>query len=100
MVLYIKSATATYTNLKPGTYTFCVKAANGKGEWNDEYREIQIHIAPPFWKTVWAYIIYVILAIIITSYTLYRFQKQITDKHKRQLEVLESERRKRFIMPR
>lgn len=89
-----KSATATYTNLKPGTYTFCVKAANGKGEWNDEYREIQIHIAPPFWKTVWAYIIYVILAIIITSYTLYRFQKQITDKHKRQLEVLESEKEK------
>lgn len=89
-----KSATATYTNLKPGTYTFCVKAANGKGEWNDEYREIQIHIAPPFWKTVWAYIIYVILAIIITSYTLYRFRKQITDKHKRQLEVLESEKEK------
>ena len=89
-----KSATATYTNLKPGTYTFCVKAANGKGEWNDEYREIQIHIAPPFWKTVWAYIIYVILAIIITSYTLYRFRKQITDKHKRKLEVLESEKEK------
>lgn len=89
-----KSATATYTNLKPGTYTFCVKAANGKGEWNDEYREIQIHIAPPFWRTVWAYIIYVILAIIITSYTLYRFRKQITDKHKRQLEVLESEKEK------
>lgn len=89
-----KSATATYTNLKPGTYTFCVKAANGKGEWNDEYRKIQIHIAPPFWKTVWAYIIYVILAIIITSYTLYRFRKQITDKHKRQLEVLESEKEK------
>ncbi len=89
-----KSTTATYTNLKPGTYTFCVKAANGKGEWNDEYREIQIHIAPPFWKTVWAYIIYVILAIIITSYTLYRFRKQITDKHKRQLEVLESEKEK------
>ena len=89
-----KSATATYTNLKPGTYTFCVKAANGKGEWNDEYREIQIHIAPPFWKTVWAYTIYVILAIIITSYTFYRFRKQITDKHKRQLEVLESEKEK------
>lgn len=89
-----KSATATYTNLKPGTYTFCVKAANGKGEWSDENREIQIHIAPPFWKTVWAYIIYTILAIVITSYTLYRFRKQITDKHKRQLEVLESEKEK------
>ena len=35
-----------------------------------------------------------ILAIIITSYTLYRFRKQITDKHKRQLEVLESEKEK------
>ena len=34
------------------------------------------------------------LAIIITGYTLYRFRKQITDKHKRQLEVLESEKEK------
>lgn len=89
-----KSATATYTNLKPGTYTFCVKTANSKGEWSNESREIHIHIAPPFWKTIWAYIIYAMLAIIITGYTLYRFRKQITDKHKRQLEVLESEKEK------
>ncbi len=44
---------ATYTNLPAGTYTFEVMAANGDGIWNEEPATLTIHVAPPFWKTLW-----------------------------------------------
>ncbi len=53
--------TATYTNLSPGTYTFRVKAANADGVWNDEGAAIRLQVAPPWWRTIWAYGLYVLL---------------------------------------
>lgn len=50
----------TYTNLDPGKYVFRVKATNGDGIWSNQTAEIFIEIHPPFWKTWWAYTIYVI----------------------------------------
>jgi len=44
---------ATYTNLDPGDYVFQVKAANNDGLWNNEGVQVKIHIAPPFWQTLW-----------------------------------------------
>lgn len=53
--------TATYTNLSPGTYTFWVKAANADGVWNEKSTSIRIIIYPPWWRTWWAYIVYVLV---------------------------------------
>ncbi|WP_321332266.1 two-component regulator propeller domain-containing protein [uncultured Bacteroides sp.] len=53
----------TYTNLAPGTYTFKVKAANSDGYWNEEAAMLTIVIRPPFWLSLWAYIVYVVLLI-------------------------------------
>ena len=89
-----KSSTATYTNLKPGNYTFCIKTANAKGEWNTDIKEIHIHIAPPFWKSVWAYLFYFLFAGSSIGYTWYRLRRQINEKQKRQMEILESEKEK------
>ncbi|WP_421898656.1 two-component regulator propeller domain-containing protein [Marinoscillum sp.] len=44
---------ASYTNLRPGSYTFKVKASGSDGEFSSEIRELSIHIAPPFWDTSW-----------------------------------------------
>lgn len=89
-----KSSTASYTNLKPGDYTFCVKTANARGEWSNDIKSIHIHIAPPFWKSPWAYLLYFILSAAGIGYIFYRFRKQITDKQQRQLEILEAEKEK------
>ncbi|CAM3332495.1 hybrid sensor histidine kinase/response regulator transcription factor [Zobellia roscoffensis] len=71
----------TYTNLEPGTYSFEVKAANSDGFWNLKPDVLQIIIAPPFWKTTWAYALYTFLAILL----LYAFGKftliRIEEKH-------------------
>ena len=54
----------SYTSLPPGTYTFMVKAANSDGYWSEDQTNLQIIVEPPFWRSIWAYIIYVILAIV------------------------------------
>ncbi len=54
---------ATYTNLDPGSYIFKVKSTNSDGFWSNNLASIKIIIAPPIWKTPWAYIFYLILII-------------------------------------
>jgi signal transduction histidine kinase/ligand-binding sensor domain-containing protein/CheY-like chemotaxis protein len=49
-----------YTNLDPGSYTLLVRAANSDGAWNDSGLRLAITIAPPWWKTPIAYLIYII----------------------------------------
>lgn len=56
---------ATYKNLPPGKYVFKVNGANSDGVWSKEITEIAILIAPPFWKSDIAYLIYFLLLIVI-----------------------------------
>lgn len=50
-----------YTNLDPGKYEFMVRAANAYGIWNEEGKSIEIIISPPWWRTWWAYVLYVVV---------------------------------------
>ena len=61
---------AGYRNLPPGKYELHVKACNAAGIWGEE-NIMEIVIAPPFWKTGWAYLIYAIL-IAIAGYFSFR----------------------------
>ncbi|MDQ8205049.1 two-component regulator propeller domain-containing protein [Pelagicoccus sp. SDUM812003] len=47
------NASATYTNLPPGDYTFKVKAANSDGIWSEGHAAFSFTITPPFWSTAW-----------------------------------------------
>jgi len=53
-----RTYSSNYSNLRPGSYTFLVKAANDAGVWNDTPAQIQFIIKPPFWQTIWAYLLY------------------------------------------
>ena len=68
--------TAFYSNLPPGEYIFHVKAANSDGVWNEEGASVKINIRPPWWKTIWAYILYALLfAAVIWSFIAYRSRR-------------------------
>ena len=56
-------STAYYTNLRPGTYLFRVKACNNDGMWNEDGKELEIIITPPLWATWYAYLFYGLLVI-------------------------------------
>ncbi|TVQ09831.1 MAG: hypothetical protein EA364_13190, partial [Balneolaceae bacterium] len=53
--------TAYYPNLPPGNYVFRVKAANSNGVWNEDGISMRILINPPWWRTIWAYLLYGLL---------------------------------------
>ena len=55
---------ASYKYLNPGTYILHVKSRNGSGIWNDCETSLKIVIGPPFWKTTWARLCYVLLLIV------------------------------------
>jgi signal transduction histidine kinase/ligand-binding sensor domain-containing protein/DNA-binding response OmpR family regulator len=61
-----RESSVTYTNLPPGEYVFEVQGANNDGVWT-EVKSLPVIIAPPFWKTWWAYLAYaLILGALIT----------------------------------
>jgi len=53
----------TLTNIPPGNYTLYLNYTNENGARNSIPRTIQITVTPPFWKTTWAYFVYVALAV-------------------------------------
>lgn len=60
---------ANYTHLGEGNYTFRVKYTNAEGKWMLKQIALIIHVLPPWYRTWWAYLLY--LAIIITAIYLY-----------------------------
>ncbi len=54
----------TYTNLSSGNYAFWVKGANNDGTWSEPV-SMEITILPPFWRTWWAYGLYVLLIVLL-----------------------------------
>nr|WP_294789803.1 hybrid sensor histidine kinase/response regulator transcription factor [uncultured Mucilaginibacter sp.] len=54
---------ASYTNLDPGTYTFRLKAAGENGVWADKQIALKITVLPPIWRTIWAYLLYLLIVL-------------------------------------
>ncbi len=57
---------ANYTNLSAGKYTFLVKAANANGRWS-EIHEYHFTILPPWYKTWWATILFILAGIAVIT---------------------------------
>lgn len=61
---YIGSqSVANLTNIPPGKYRLLINHTNENGTWNPSPKVISITVKPPFWRTTWAYALYVILLI-------------------------------------
>lgn len=56
--------TVTYLHLPPGKYTFRVQGSNSQGIWSGKTTELKISVLPPWWRTGWAYMIYVLLMVL------------------------------------
>ena len=56
---------ASLVNVPAGDYVFQVKSTNADGVWVDNVTSLPIHIKPTFGETVWAIILYIILAIAV-----------------------------------
>jgi signal transduction histidine kinase len=65
--------TAYYYDIPPGQYTLQIMAESSEGVWAEKF--IDIIIAPPWWRSWWAYCMYG-LSLIAVVYALHRIQKQ------------------------
>lgn len=74
------SSELTYYNLSPGTYELILDGHNNQGIWSSEPLKISIVIAPPFWKSTWAFALYALLALgIIRMIYLMRIRKRMQE---------------------
>lgn len=77
---------ATYTNLAPGDYVFKVKSAERGGSWSKVPLELQITILAPWWKTGFAYFIYLVIVSIGIYYISIYYQNKFKAKQAINLE--------------
>jgi ligand-binding sensor domain-containing protein/signal transduction histidine kinase len=64
---------ASYTNLRPGNYTFRVIAANNDGVWNETGAAVKFYLKPHFYQTYWFYLLCVVL-LALAAWQLYRMR--------------------------
>lgn len=51
----------SFTKLPPGKYTFQVKSQNEELYRKTPFKSLEIIVNPPFWRTWWAYLIYLLI---------------------------------------
>lgn len=87
--IYTHEHRANYINLPAGTYTFLVKATNNDGVWSKNEAKLQIVVHPPFWWSLPAKILYLLLI----GYAIYWFMqsrlKREKRRHQEELDQLE-----------
>lgn len=83
---------ATYTNLNPGTYILQVKSTNTDGIWIEPARSICIIILPPWWRTWWAYLTYVLILLIVIYFIRSVILFRLRMKHELQQEQFEHQK--------
>lgn len=95
----------SHTNLKPGHYTFEVKACNYDGIWNSRPASVAIDIASPFYSTWW-FILIIVALVVELIYLLYRYrgrvrnqQEEIRVRHARELAEVEMKALRAQINP-
>ncbi|MHC1703648.1 MAG: SpoIIE family protein phosphatase [Tenuifilaceae bacterium] len=88
--IWNKEAKATYTNLREGNYTFKVKARNIYGT-ESNIAEYKFSIAPPWYRTILAWIFYSILFIFFV-WALVRWNTRRLIEEKERLEQIVKER--------
>ncbi len=77
--------TAIYQNLPPGDYLFLLKASNSDGIEMKETLKFDITIRPPFFKSIFGYLLLILIVAGVIFVFLYQYNKQISAKHKVEL---------------
>lgn len=80
---------ASFTNVPPGKYTLKVRATNEDRIFGDEIREISILIHPPFWNTLIAYVIYVLMLGLIITLIIRFLKRRAIEKKEVEMEKME-----------
>lgn len=82
---------ASYTNLRPGTYQFYVKAVGPNGE-ESATRSLKIVVFPPWYNSSWFYCL-ILMVLVVAGYIAYRIiSERIKALHQLKLERVDKEK--------
>lgn len=76
------------TSLPAGKYRLLVEACNSDGIWNNEAKALLINVAPPFYYSSWAIMLYILVALLMVLYLIYRGQRRQQVKLEQQMNEL------------
>jgi signal transduction histidine kinase/DNA-binding response OmpR family regulator len=86
-----------YTNLSPGEYRFRVLSSSDGNSWSSDETMLDIEIFPPFWLSIPAYILYIIISALII-YTLISFYlKKKALEQQRTIDIIETNKEKEIL---
>lgn len=83
-----------YTNLNYGTYVLEVEAALQDGGWTGKTSELAIEIVAPWYATVWAQLLYVLLAVAIVAFGYAKYRERVREKRMADMERQRNEHEK------
>lgn len=87
-----RNSQINYSNLPYGSYTLRIRGSNSDGKWNETERVLDIRIRPPFYLSVWAYMVYVVLVLCSLVAVIIYFRGRTRRKHRQAMEKFEREK--------
>jgi len=86
--------TINYNRMAEGDYTLHIRCTNSEGVWMNGDTQLHITVLPPWYRTWWAYLIYLSLAVaLLYTYVRYR-TKQTKLQYEVQVSKLDAMRKK------
>jgi class 3 adenylate cyclase len=79
-----EKSSASFGNIKEGSYTFKLKVRSPEGIWSDPIN-YSFKVLPPWWRTWWMYVTYIIISLTVL-WTFIKGRERSLRKEKDQLE--------------
>jgi signal transduction histidine kinase/ligand-binding sensor domain-containing protein/DNA-binding response OmpR family regulator len=84
--------TANYSRLQEGKYTFKIKVMNADGVWSGETRLLNIIVLPPWYRTWWAYSLF--LLVVASALYLYVIYNKRQERFRYEIKIANLEKQK------
>ncbi len=91
-----KRTEVSYGNLKPGSYTFKVRAFGSSGVASNE-ESLKFNVIPPWWQSWWFYM-FLLAAFILSIYFYISYRERKLNEDKERLKLLVEEQTKELIL--
>jgi len=89
-----KIRTANYSHLHEGTYGFYVRLMNPDGAWDKEVKLLSITVLSPWYRTWWAYLLYLAFVAGAVYAALYYYRRQERLRYEIRLAFVEKQKEK------
>ncbi len=89
-----KSATITFSRLLPAKYSLVVKAVSEEGDWQPVEKVIDIRVLPPWYRTLFAKVMFVLLALAMCGLVIWLVVLYYKRRSKMAFELMQRTREK------